>query len=133
MGQRGPAPLSQGSRGVGAQGRGISEVEGETPLLQTGAGTLPRGRRRWESLIATCSHAAPRSSLPPSPLPKDPPVNCYCLPVQGGRSAFGVFLYFLFAWVMSPLQKGLRGRGGWEFWCRCLAKRGESCCLKRSR
>lgn len=33
---------------------------------------LPGDGWRWESLIATCSHAVPRSSLPPFWLPEDP-------------------------------------------------------------
>lgn len=93
---------------------------------------LPGDGWQWESLIATCSHAAPRSSLHRPSSPKTP-VNCHSLPVQGGEWAVGAVGAFLICIANESLQKGLQGRGRWEFRHCLLAKRGQRCLFQRSR
>lgn len=93
---------------------------------------LPGDGWRWESLIATCSHAVPRSSLPPSWLPEDP-CELSFLASAGGELAIGLSQHFFICMADEPLQKGLQGRGGWEFWHCLLAKQEQRCALKRIR
>lgn len=91
---------------------------------------LPGDGWRWESLIATRSHAAPRSSLPPSRLPEDPRELSF-LASAGGESAVRLSEHFFICMANESLQKGLQGRGRWEFRQCLLAKRGQRCLLKR--
>lgn len=78
---------------------------------------------RWESLIATCSHAVPRSSLPPSWLPEDP-CELSFLASAGGEFAIGLSEHFLFAWLMSHSRRGCKGEAGGNFGTVCLPSKG---------
>lgn len=66
---------------------------------------LPGDEWRWESLIASCSHAVPRSSLPPSWLPEDPCELSFHASAEG-ELAIGLSAFFI-CMADEPLQKGL--------------------------
>lgn len=127
--------LSQGSRGVGVGSRAQEHSErGLTRWRErrrcfstTGAGMLPRDGWQWESLIATRSHAAVRSSLPPSRVPEDP-CELSFLAGAGGESAFGLSEHFLFAWLMSPSRRGWKGEAGGNFGTVWLPSKGRGVC-----
>ena len=88
---------------------------------------LPGDGWRWESLIATRSHAARRFSLPPSWLPEDPHELSF-LAGAGGESAVGLSEHFLFAWLMSPSRRGCKGEAGGNSGTVCLPSEGRGVC-----
>lgn len=88
---------------------------------------LPGDEWRWESLIATRSHAVPRSSLPPSQFPEDPRELSF-LAGAGGESAVELAEHFLFAWLMSPSRRGCKGEAGGNFGTVCLPSKGRGVC-----
>lgn len=83
---------------------------------------LPGDGWRWESLIASRSHAVPRSSLPPGSLKT--PVNCHSSPEQRGNWPSGSQSIFLFAWLMSRSRRGGKGEAGGNFGAVCLPSEG---------
>lgn len=86
---------------------------------------LPGDGWRWESLVASCSHARPRSSLPPSLPPSwlpENPCELSFLASAKGELAIGFSERFFIYVADEPLQKGLQGRGRWEFWHCLLSK-----------
>lgn len=84
---------------------------------------LPGDGWRWESLIACRSHAAPRSSLPPSRLPEDPCELSFLASAEG-ELAIGLSEHSLFAWLMSRSRRGCKGEAGGNFSAVCLPSEG---------
>lgn len=104
--------------------------EGRRWLFTTGAGMLPGDGWRWESLVASCSHARPRSSLPPSLHPGSlkTPVNCHSLPAQRGNWPSGSQSVFLFTWLMSRSRRGCKGEAGGNFGTVCFPSEDRGVC-----